>query len=112
MSMTEQEEFKIDQETQAKLNSIMEQRKKQRDYNQKWLSKLTPEQRKEYFRLKARTKRNWKCSRCSKPLANDIGYKPLGTNEKICETCIIKEIIQRKREEENKNGKTHVASLN
>jgi hypothetical protein len=85
MSMTEQT-----QETKPKLT--------QKDYNQKWLSSLTPERRKEYFRQKARIKRGWKCSRCNKPLDNDIGYKPLGTKDKLCETCTTQEIIQRHKE--------------
>ena len=76
----------------------LSEKEKQKQYNQKWLSSKDPEARKEYFRLKARQKRGWKCSRCNKPLDNDIGYKPLGTKEKVCESCIMKEIIQRHKQ--------------
>ena len=84
------------------------EKEKQKQYNQKWLSKRDPEANKEYFRLKARIKRGWKCSRCNKPLENDIGYKPLGSKEKLCEDCTTKEIIQRHRQKYVENDEANI----
>jgi hypothetical protein len=78
MSMTELEQPQLTEKEKQKL------------YNQKWLAKLTPEQRKEYFKQKARQTRGWKCADCgSEPL-----LKTLDTKEKLCLKCFIKRLKQ------------------
>jgi len=60
----------------------------QKDYNQKWLNKLPEEQRKKYFKLKAREKRNWKCKDCGQePI-----IKTLETKVKLCIPCLVKRL--------------------
>jgi hypothetical protein len=71
-------------ETEIKM---LDSKEKQKQYNQKWLSKLSPEERKKYFKLKARQTRGWVCACGSQPIV-----KWLDSKEKLCLKCLIKKL--------------------
>jgi hypothetical protein len=71
--------------------TITEQ-EKQKAYNQKWLAKLSPEDRKKYFRLKVREQRGWKCVDCGEePLV-----KMLDSKDKVCLKCLVQRLRKEK----------------
>ena len=81
----------VKMETETIKDNLTEQ-EKQRIYNLKWLSKFTPEQRKEYYRLNARERRGWKCSDCGTSLSDKKGYKTLDGKKKLCVQCTIADL--------------------
>jgi hypothetical protein len=57
-----------------------------------------PEKDRVYFREKMREQRQWKCSKCGgKP-----AFKNLETKEKLCEPCTVQYLIQKSKEEKEK----------
>ena len=70
------------------------EKEKQKTYNQTWLSKLSEEDRKKYFRLKVRESRGWKCKDCGgTPIV-----KMLETKDKVCVKCLVKRLQKQKEQ--------------
>ena len=80
MSMTKQETNSLDE------------KEKQKQYNHKWLAKLTPEERKTYFRQNMRKTRGWKCADCGNL---EPTIKTLDTKKKLCDACYIQLLKQK-----------------